>query len=670
LKLDVGGVGGTNDAYAVAVQPNGKILVAGRTSVVSGQPSAFALVRLNSDGSFDTTFDGDGKVTTSMDVGSSQVRAIKVLPDGKILAGGDAYPTFPNTTQARFAVARYTADGSLDTTFDGDGKVVTELGPGNDTIFSIGFQTDGKVIACGIRSPSTALFDEDFAVVRYNADGSLDTTFDSDGIATTEFTTGGWDRAYAVQVQADGKILAGGLALGGGSQTMAIARFNTDGSLDNSFDTDGKVRIPISAGSIIYEMAIQPNGKIVAVGSAGSGGSGDFASARLNTDGSLDTTFGIGGKVQTPVGNGNDQSYAMGIQSDGKIVAAGESNNGTNADFALVRWSGGVNNAVVDFNGDGKTDYSILRPEFNAPGAQMTWWNINNGTNEVTVLPLGLRAIDTPVPADYDGDGKTDIAVFRFQNTGTNGDAGNWYILESSTNRFRIEKMGQAGDNATIVDDYDGDGKADLAVFRINTAAQGPGQAYFLYRGSLNNPEGKITTVPWGMRYGSQSESADDPYTGDFDGDGKADFAVQRHMDITATSSNTPAEFHILTATGNYSVQYFGWKSDRVVPGDYDGDGKTDICVVRGFNISPSQITWYIRYSGGQPDDAIPFGQGTNFNFSQGDYDGDGKTDIAFWVADATQSNFWVRSSANNNQAIVTPWGIRGDLPAAGYNNR
>jgi hypothetical protein len=329
--------------------------------------------------------------------------------------------------------------------------------------------------------------------------------------------------------------------------------------------------------------------------------------------------------------------------------------------------------AVVDFNGDNKTDFALMRPSANAPGAQYTWWIQNNGdTSNFTAVQLGLRAIDVPVPADYDGDGKTDIAMFRYQNTGANNDAGTWYILESSTNKFRFERFGQAGDNATVVDDYDGDGKADLAVYRINTAAQGAGQAYFYYRGSLNNPEGKITYVPWGMRYGTQSESADDPYTGDFDGDGKADFGVQRHVDINATNSNTPAEFHILTATGNYSVQQFGWKSDRVVPGDYDGDGKTDICVVRGFNISPSQITWYIRYTGGQADEAIPFGQGSNFNFSQGDYDGDGKTDIAFFVA--SRGEFWYRSSANSNNVTAYRWGNAGtipaDLPVAGYNNR
>lgn len=327
------------------------------------------------------------------------------------------------------------------------------------------------------------------------------------------------------------------------------------------------------------------------------------------------------------------------------------------------------NDAPVDFNGDGKTDVSILRST--GFGTQMTWWNLESGTGNVTNLDLGLRAIDQPVPADYDGDGKDDIAVFRFSGP----EGGTWYIFQSSTGTYRIERFGIPGDNPTIVDDYDGDGKDDLAVFRRSA---GPGQTYFFYKGSLNNPDGNITYVPWGMRYGTQSDQIDDPYTGDFDGDGKADFAVQRRADTSVTTLNTPAVFHILTAAGNYSVQYFGLAGDRIVPGDYDGDGKTDIAVARGFNISPGSTTWHIRYSSGIPDDSTVFGSG--FGFAQGDYDGDGATDIAYFMAsgDPDEVGFWYLSSANNREDRFVRWGARpafpspgaGDLPAAGYNNR
>lgn len=327
--------------------------------------------------------------------------------------------------------------------------------------------------------------------------------------------------------------------------------------------------------------------------------------------------------------------------------------------------------APVDFNGDGTSDFSIIRSA--GFGQPFTWWTLESGTGNVSAMELGTRAQDQPVPADYDGDGKDDIAMFKFNGP----DAGNWYIWESSTNTLRVEQFGRAGDNPTIVNDFDGDGTDDLSVFRINNSGQGPGQAYFFYRGSLNNPEGHVTYVPWGMRWGSQSTEADDPYTGDFDGDGKADFGIQRKVDTT-TTANGPAVFWILTATGQVRHEYFGLQGDRVVPGDYDGDGKTDIAVARGFNISPGNTTWYIRYSSGIPDDATVFGSG--FNFAQGDYDGDGATDIAYFVTpgNPTEVGFWYLASGSNREGRFVRWGARpgvagpgaGDLPAAGYNNR
>ena len=332
---------------------------------------------------------------------------------------------------------------------------------------------------------------------------------------------------------------------------------------------------------------------------------------------------------------------------------------------------------VVDFNGDGKTDFGVIRFPGNFPGAQNTWWIQNNGAapNDFIAMPIGLRGIDVQTPGDFDGDGKTDIAVFRFQNTGVGGsnqDAGTWYILESSTNSWRTEQFGQAGDNGTVIEDYDGDGKTDLAVYRINTPPQGLGQAYYLYKSSMT---GKTVIVPWGMRYGTQADQSDDPYTGDFDGDGKADFGVQRRADITNPNISSPAVFYLLTATGEVSYHYFGLASDRLVTGDYDGDGKTDIAVARDFNVSqnpPLSIKWFIRYSSGIPDERIDFGVGSNFGFAQGDYDGDHKTDVAMYVG--FTGEFWYRSSANGNTAHVYRWGNAGvspaDIPIAGYNNR
>jgi hypothetical protein len=179
------------------------------------------------------------------------------------------------------------------------------------------------------------------------------------------------------------------------------------------------------------------------------------------------------------------------------------------------------------------------------------------------------------------------------------------------------------------------------------------------------------------MRYGGQADQVDEPYPGDFDGDGRSDFRIQRRADITIATSNTPAIFiTLLTSNGNITYDYFGIASDRILPGDYDGDGKTDIAVARGFNVNPGNTTWYIRYTSGLPDYQTVFGSG--FNFAQGDYDGDGKTDIGYFLLGATTetTGFWYIESTTG-QTKFFRFGARpsggtgsGDLPIAGYNNR
>jgi hypothetical protein len=327
--------------------------------------------------------------------------------------------------------------------------------------------------------------------------------------------------------------------------------------------------------------------------------------------------------------------------------------------------------AVVDFDGDGKTDIAIMRAA--GIGATYQWWIKNSSDGEVSTFSFGVRPRDVPAPADYDGDGKDDIAMWR--NTPQTGEVSAFYIIYSSTGATDIIPFGQQGD-VPVVEDYDGDGKDDLSVWRAPVAAAGPGQATWFVRYSANNPHQNITYIPWGMRYGTQTDQVDEPYPGDFDGDGRADFTLQRRVDLTNTSGTGPGMFYILTSAGELRYEYFGHSSDRILPGDYDGDGKTDICVARGFNVSPGSTTWYIRYSSGIPDFQTVFGFG--FNFAQGDYDGDGKTDIAYFMTNADNSitGFWYMATSANNEVRFIPWGTRpsaplaAELPIAGYNNR
>ena len=326
-----------NLAFALAVQPDRKIVVAGAAvmNVVD-----FALARYNADGSLDTSFSGDGKVTTDFASGDDRAWAVAVQPNRKIVAAGYSH----NGTDYDFALARYNPDGSLDTSFGGDGKVTTPIGSARDRGYAMAVQSDGKIVVAG--DSTNASGNNDFAVARYNTDGSLDTSFSSDGKVTTAFASD-VDQAWAVAVQPDGKIVAAGHSSSNGTTfDIALARYNSDGSLDTSFSGDGKVTTDISGShdDTAYAMALQSNGRIVVAGRSNSDGMNeDFAVARYNANGSLDTSFSRVGYVTTPIGSDYERAWAMALQSDGKIVVAGYSNSGTQVDvekdFALARYT-------------------------------------------------------------------------------------------------------------------------------------------------------------------------------------------------------------------------------------------------------------------------------------------------------------------------------------------
>ena len=202
--------------------------------------------------------------------------------DGKILVGGKSY----DGSNERFGLARYNANGSLDTTFGGDGKVTTDVGSGNDYIHSITVQSDGKILAAGYSFSVSDGYD--FSMTRYNANGSLDTSFSGDGKVFTDFGFGA-HKGYSVTVQDDGKILVAGIS----NADFALARYNVNGSLDTSFGVDGKVTTAIGSGDDYgYDVTVQSDGKILVAGYSDNG-SYDLALTRYNADGSLDTTFDL-----------------------------------------------------------------------------------------------------------------------------------------------------------------------------------------------------------------------------------------------------------------------------------------------------------------------------------------------------------------------------------------
>jgi hypothetical protein len=291
----------------------------------------------------------------------------------------------------------------------------------------------------------------------------------------------------------------------------------------------------------------------------------------------------------------------------------------------------------VDFDGDGKTDFAVVRNTGGGPGGQITWFIHINGGADRPAQPWGSQG-DAFLPADYDGDGKSDIAVWRYGAPGTAA----FYILQSSNSAFVALPFGQTGDNATVVGDYDNDGKVDVAVYRAGAAAGDP--SYWLYRSSSS---GTTVVQQWG-------QNGDFPTPGDFDGDGKYDFVVQRN------NGGGQARFHILSSSTNaYTSVVFGTPTDVIVAGFYDSDCKQDLVVTRGI---AGQYAWFVLNSTDSSTTYYTFGNSATDFFTQGDYDGDGRTDLSVWRPDVDPANtyfYWRKSTDGTLGAFE--WGQSGD---------
>ncbi len=295
---------------SVAIQPDGKIIVGGQSGSYPNYESVMA--RYNSDGSLDTSFSGDGKVILTFGSSNHTGASVAVQPDGKIVFSC-SYGAIHGAQD--IAVARFNADGSLDTSFSGDGKVTTDINGGSDVSRNVAIQSDGKIVVSGDSGSPSAY---DFAVVRYNTDGSLDTSFSGDGKVITSISAES-DYGRAMTIQPDGKIIVAGQVDDPVTHAdFGVVRYNADGSLDTSFSGDGIVQTNIGYHDIPYGVAVQADGKIVVVGT------NRLTIARYNSDGSLDTSFfGVGTEIIADI-NGNYLTCDGGvaIQADDKIVVA------------------------------------------------------------------------------------------------------------------------------------------------------------------------------------------------------------------------------------------------------------------------------------------------------------------------------------------------------------
>jgi uncharacterized delta-60 repeat protein len=373
---------GSATANAIALQPDGKIVAAGAL-LVANPDFDIALGRYEANGTLDPSFGNAGKVTTTFGSTSDVAQAVALEPGGKIVVAGAS--GFPQQRDEAFALARYDADGALDQSFGTGGKVTTRFSsPGDDSAHALLLQPDGKVVAVGSDFVAARAGSSDFALARYDVDGKLDRSFGTGGKVTTTFDSGS-DFGNAAVLQPDGKIVVAGYTYVGGvagRSYFALARYDVDGTLDRGFGADGKVTTDLGpGGAAAWAVTLQPDGKIVA---AGNGQSGSFALARYAPDGKLDTTFGSGGTVTSPVGLVDEgAANAVALRGDGSMVAAGWSITCTYQDFTLARYT---LNGSLDAR-FGSTDARCIVP--NVKGRRLAAARSAIKRRDCTVGPIG-----------------------------------------------------------------------------------------------------------------------------------------------------------------------------------------------------------------------------------------------------------------------------------------
>lgn len=611
------------EVYAQVLQSDGKLVISGTFTQLNGVAKP-TIGRLNTDGTLDTSFDpGTGF--------SSAPTSLAIQSDGKVLAAG-SFSTFNGVSQG--GVARLNSNGSLDGAF----------APVVSSVKGVSLQSDGRILIFG-----------GFTTVNGNAALRLARLLDTGAIDGTFTATISSGTVYSAIQLGDGKIVAGGSFTGvDGFNRSNLVRLESTGTLDQAFTATGI--------SSVDKITIQPDGKFICTLGAGS----PAAIARRNTDGSPDSGF-------TPPTFTSDNSsdlriYSVVIQTDGSLIVGGNFNYlGTTrrnhiarlsssgaldllflpsgasrqlrtliretsgnviagGDFAtlsgysraaLARITPGAFTRVVpyDFDGDGRSDIAVFRASENK------WYILRSSDSQVDQPIFGIAG-DKPVPADFDGDGKTDLAIFR-------PSSGDWWSLSSASGQQIFAHLGAAGD-VPLPSDISGDGRADYVVYRPSN--------FIWYRTVSSN--GQFTQIQFGA-------AADKPVIGDVDGDGKFEPVIYRP---------STGDWWWQSSVDNVQrATHWGISTDIPCPGDYDGDGKTDFAVYR-----PSEGIWYIRYAVDGSYFITKFGIAEDKPVPA-DYDGDGKADIAVY---RPSTGVWYLLKSTEGFAALQ-FGISTDVPIA-----
>ncbi|MBA3681453.1 MAG: hypothetical protein H0W73_09855 [Bacteroidetes bacterium] len=355
---------GNDEGYAVAIQSDGKIIVAGMATAPVTFNKGFALARYTAAGVLDNTFGASGKVITQVSnlTGDAYATCMAIQNDGKIVVAGYV----DNGANNDIAVARFNSNGTIDNTFgmSSNGFVVQAVGGNHDQANCIIIQPDGKIIVAGFTQSSTNLISKDSFIIRYNSNGLVDNTFGSAGLGTITNMNIGEDEIFSMALQANGNIVTSGFASNAsGNYDIAIARYTSLGNLDNTFNSNGKIIQTVGNSTDVGRaVTIQTDGSIVVAGFADIDPSPvineDFIVLAYNTNGTLENSFGTAGIVNTqfyPTGVRKDVAKAIAIQTDGKILVGGYMENATDYDYAISRYYPAISTTAISETSINKT---------------------------------------------------------------------------------------------------------------------------------------------------------------------------------------------------------------------------------------------------------------------------------------------------------------------------
>lgn len=622
------------------------------------------------EGDLDTTFDGDGIVITDDGTTGEILTDLAIQQDGKIVAIW--YRRDPSTTIIRVVIVRYNSDGTIDSSFGSNGSVIITSVYGFQS--KLALQPDGKILVATSK-------DGDVFVARLNPDGSYDTEFNGTGIVTFDLRGTGAG-VNSVIIQPDGKILLGGGSVQPTNPSIvdfAITRLNANGSLDTTFGSDGKIFTTIQDIARVLDLAVQTDGKILAVGESffvdkpNNNIYGSFATVRYSSDGLLDITFnGTGIDLTefdlnvTPGARTSNTPNKILLRERGRILVVGTTSSTTRSEVAMIQYN---SNGSVDssFGNQGKaqaafslfsmtsardaaiqSDNKIVVTGGHgaikvAPRALIGRFN-SDGSLDTTLNGTGWNRFDFPVSESSKGHA---IAIQQDGKTVIGGEVRQNGERDSFLARFITTdcQINCPIPGSIKMFDFDGDGRTDASIFRNDS--------WFIQPTSANN-----TSTFYSVELG---EPNDKLVPADYDGDGKTDVAVWRE-----NVSGNQSFFYIMLSETNtlFTYQFGNTGDDPGVVGDWDGDEKADLAVYRqAANAGEQSLYYYIPSSAVTPFFVvIPWGTSED-GAVRGDYDGDGKLDAAVY---RPSNGVWYVLNSSNNQPTYTQWGIATDIRTTG----